>query len=86
MTVLFWILLAAGASQQTPDPNQHSDPNQPSLELLEFLGRFETIDGDWLDPMSFEEQYEGDIKAQANETVKDEISSEDSDPGAARLH
>ena len=88
MTVLFWVLLAVGASQQNPDSeeNQHPDPNQPSLELLEFLGSFETIDGDWIDPMSFEEQYESEAKAQDNETDKDEISSQDSDPDSARLH
>lgn len=25
----------------------------PSLELLEFLGEWETKDGDWVDPMQF---------------------------------
>ena len=48
MAILFWVLLATGATQQTPDSesNQQPDPKQPSLELLEFLGSFETIDGE----------------------------------------
>lgn len=27
-----------------------AEDEAPSLELLEFLGRFETADGQWLDP------------------------------------
>ena len=88
MAILFWVLLATGATQQTPDSesNQQPDPKQPSLELLEFLGSFETIDGDWIDPMSFEEQYEREAKAQDHETDKNEIGNQDSDPDSARLH
>ncbi len=90
MTLLVWVLLAAGTNQQAPAPeteaNRYPEPSQPSLELLEFLGSFETIDGDWIDPMSFEEQYESDTKAQDNETDRDEIDSQDPDPDATRLH
>ena len=88
MSFLFWVLLAAATDQQTPPPATDSKPEttQPSLELLEFLGGFETIDGDWIDPMSFEEQYERDTKAQDDETEKNETSSQNPDPDPARLH
>ena len=88
MSILIWVLLAAGANQQPQDQeaSQSAEAQPPSLELLEFLGSFETIDGNWIDPMSFEEQYEGDAKAQDNETDNDEIKSQDSDPDAARVH
>ncbi len=90
MTLLLWMLLAAGTNQPPPvtptESKQAAEPSQPSMELLEFLGSFETIDGDWIDPMSFEEQYESDTKATANESDNNEISSQDSDPDAAPLH
>ena len=64
MKTLFWLLLAVSASPQAPNPDTGQSPeaNQPSMELLEFLGSFETIDGEWIDPMSLEEQYESDAK------------------------
>lgn len=30
------------------------DTDMPSMELLEFLGSWETDDGEWVDPMLFE--------------------------------
>lgn len=98
MKVLLWLLLAAAAPQPAPhlDANQNAEPKQPSLELLQYLGQFETIDGDWIDPtsvnltpvdsMSFDEQYDSETKAQDDETDQDAISKPDSDPDAARLH
>jgi len=41
--VALWLGTAAGArAQEAPAP--------PSAELLEFLGSFETADGEWFDP------------------------------------
>jgi hypothetical protein len=42
--VLLTAVLAAGSAAPT-----EADP--PDAELLEFLGKFETVDGKWLDPL-----------------------------------
>lgn len=39
--------LAAPAAEQAQTPAQ-----APSLELLEFMGAWETHDGEWLDPLT----------------------------------
>ena len=62
-----WAMLAlvaatcAPAAQDSADQDSadqdsadQSDGSTPSRELLEFLGRFETADGDWLDPLSLD--------------------------------
>jgi len=37
-------------STQTGKQPQETDPEAPSLEFLEFLGEWETDDGQWIDP------------------------------------
>ncbi len=56
------ILAASPAVAQSQDlqPNQvavdsDGDTSMPSMELLEFLGEFETEDGEWIDPVLLEE-------------------------------
>jgi hypothetical protein len=66
MPVRIWVLAlliligwsAVGLSQD----QQHSttvvyddDASMPSMELLEFLGEWETEDGEWLDPILLDE-------------------------------
>jgi hypothetical protein len=34
----------------------------PSMELLEFLGDWETKDGEWLDPLQLLEELEADVQ------------------------
>ena len=41
-------LLAAGSSNPPPEP--------ADLEMLEFLGSFETRDGKWVDPLSLNDR------------------------------
>ena len=43
---------------------QASDP-PPDMEMLEFLGRYQTADGHWLDPMSLDERVAEPAKAAA---------------------
>lgn len=47
-TLLLTGLLAAGSSQPPPEP--------ADLEMLEFLGSFESRDGKWLDPLSLDDR------------------------------
>lgn len=39
-----------------------------SIELLEFLGEWETDDGDWVDPMEFDDDYFATINPETGET------------------
>jgi hypothetical protein len=54
LALVFSGFFAAGLSHAT-------DP-APDMEMLEFLGRFETADGHWLDPLSLDERVAGPAK------------------------
>ena len=43
----------------------------PSLELLEFLGNWETKDGEWLDPVELLEELEAETKNTKAEVQSD---------------
>ena len=43
-------MLAGVAAEEQPAPAQ-----MPDLDFLEFLGEWETADGDWFDPSTLEE-------------------------------
>ncbi|MDX1569145.1 MAG: hypothetical protein R3200_01580 [Xanthomonadales bacterium] len=45
-------------------------PSPPSLELLEFLGRYEDADGKWLDPIELERQLSRPDDKQPDEPKK----------------
>jgi hypothetical protein len=47
-TLLLTGLLAAGSTNPPPEP--------ADMEMLEFLGAFETRDGKWIDPLSLDER------------------------------
>jgi len=47
--LLFTGLLAAGSGNPPP-------PEPADLEMLEFLGSFETRDGKWVDPLSLNDR------------------------------
>lgn len=55
--VLLLGLLSSPAFAQEPDPSRKSteESEMPSLELLEFLGDWETDDGEWIDPEELEQ-------------------------------
>lgn len=52
--LLLWGWLSAPAGAQTPPAGAEAGVEEnmefPSLELLEFLGEWETADGEWIDP------------------------------------
>ena len=56
-TVLLLGLLSSPAFAQEPDQGRKNveDSEIPSLELLEFLGDWETDDGEWIDPEELEQ-------------------------------
>jgi len=58
------------------DTEAASDDNNPSMELLEFLGEWQTKDGEWVDPMRFldvsEEDLEKEAFAKVNEVTRDD--------------
>ena len=58
-TVLLLGLLSAPALAQEPGHVRQALPpeeaERPSLELLEFLGDWETDDGEWVDPEELEQ-------------------------------
>ena len=58
-TVLLLGLVSAPALAQEPDQVRQAIPPEeaemPSLELLEFLGDWETEDGEWIDPEELEQ-------------------------------
>ncbi len=49
---LFWLWLLLGMSYTSVAWSD--EENQPSMEFLEFLGEWETEDGDWIDPQALE--------------------------------
>ena len=71
MAPLFGSLLALPA---------HAGEDPPSLEFLEFLGEWESADGEWLDPELFEEilpEEEAATTSSGGDKAKDEESGDD---------
>ncbi len=70
-TVLLLGLLSTPAWAQEPEQaRKTSDESEiPSLELLEFLGDWETDDGEWIDPEELEQIA---LTDQEQETYEDE--------------
>lgn len=61
--LLFWVMQANADEEQT---------ELPSMELLEFLGGAENIDGEWVDPLDMielqsDEQQTGQLEKQDND-------------------
>ena len=58
----FWLALVLATGLNTamvyagdPPPGKDNDAEAPSLEFLEFLGDWETDDGEWIDPEELEQ-------------------------------
>lgn len=49
------LLLSGSGALSAVEPNEPPG-NPPSVELLEFLGGFETPEGEWFDPLLLVEQ------------------------------
>ena len=64
--------------QQTMADEDAKQTEQPSMELLEFLGSGETIDGQWLDPLYMVELDSRDLvdKQQADKQQADQRQEE----------
>ena len=71
-TVLLLGLLSAPALAQEPGQVRENteDTEMPSLELLEFLGDWETDDGEWIDPEELEQIALIDPEQEENEDEK----------------
>ncbi|WP_455366800.1 hypothetical protein [Kaarinaea lacus] len=60
------------------DAKAASDEGNPSMELLEFLGEWQTKDGEWVDPMRFLNVSDEDLekepfaKVNVNEVTRDD--------------
>ena len=72
MIILCGLLSSPAMAQETAigktgGPPAEVDTETPSMELLEFLGDWETTDGDWIDPEEMEQ-----IELQEPEHVNDE--------------
>jgi len=65
-----FLLLSATAPLLYADNNTEND--NLSLEFLEFLGSFETENGQWIDPMEIEDMLKLSTQAQKTEEKNDE--------------
>ena len=60
------------------DAKAAGDDGVPSMELLEFLGEWQTKDGEWVDPMRFLNVSDADLeqepfaKVNVNEVTRDD--------------
>ena len=60
------------------ESNAASGGDNPSMELLEFLGEWQTKDGDWIDPMRFLDIQEEDFeKATSKKVNVDEVTRDE---------
>jgi hypothetical protein len=64
-----WLLMALPVIAQDPNEKDNAQPDEeiPSLLFLEFLGEFETEDGEWTDPEVLEKMELGDAEKNKNE-------------------
>jgi hypothetical protein len=58
------LLFAGGAPAADAPMGQAEDP--PSMELLEFLGGFETPEGEWFDPLLMVEESQSQAQPKVN--------------------
>ena len=67
--VLLLGLLSAPVFAQEPDKarEKSEESEMPSLEFLEFLGDWETEDGEWIDPEELEQIALSDQEQETNE-------------------
>jgi len=66
-----WLVLLALLAPLHAAPAGADEPSAPSLELLEFLGDWETEDGEWVDPGDLLEMPELDPEKSDDEPKSD---------------
>ena len=59
--------MAQDSEEQKEPPSMASDEEIPSLLFLEFLGEFETEEGDWINPEELEEMELDDSRENEDE-------------------
>ena len=69
-TILLLGLLGSPAFAQEPEQVGTEESEMPSLELLEFLGDWETDDGEWIDPEELEQIALTDQEQESHEEQK----------------
>ena len=58
---LVWLLILSPAGFSSEEKKPAAEAEDPAfMELIEFIGSFETADGRWLDPLELEEMKELD--------------------------
>jgi hypothetical protein len=62
------LMLFVGVGMATAEESTGGSDGLPSMALLEFLGAFETPEGEWLDPMMLAEERE----SRQDEVVEDD--------------
>ena len=73
LTTIALLVLMLAASGWAEEPSSAT----PDLELLEFLGTFETQNGEWIDPLELLELPELDPEEVRNESNSDETKRPD---------
>ena len=76
------ILLLCWAAEEVHAPAPEAVLPPPSLELLEYLGRYEDSDGEFMDPMLLEEPL-GTPQRRDDENRHDDSQSDSDDAAAA---
>lgn len=57
--------------------NVHADENKPpSMEFLEFLGEWESSDGQWMDPLTINELQENEMQVIKSSNVIEDQNDE----------
>ena len=67
-----WLVTSPAWSQEPgPEWKEATKGNGPSLELLEFLGEFETDEGEWIDPEELDQMESIDELDKSQESNED---------------
>lgn len=78
MLTLSLTLIAPGVVAQEQDaPRNDINDLPPSAELLQFLGRFEDVDGEFVDPLDFDSQGAGALMETDSSSTQNEAKSSD---------
>lgn len=81
-STLFSVYLIASSQQVRAAENNgdSSTSDRPELEFLEFLGQFETDQGDWVPPnVLMMEEFETLLEAAANDETEPQVNSNGTD-------
>ena len=66
-----WLAMVICCASPVVHADSVSENDQPSMELLEFLGDWETKDGSWVDPMQLDEMLDPNLAQKDSQGIKD---------------